>query len=111
MDRRNFLVAATASLLCAPAIVHASSLMLIKVTDWLALSANEIWQRGGGFSVRKEQMLWYYRSLADTFCERLPGQLSNELREIVEALEADVAKSSSSMDVSGPPVASERRSA
>jgi (p)ppGpp synthase/HD superfamily hydrolase len=68
----------------------------------------KIW---GRFSVRKEQTLWYYRSLADTFCERLPGQLSNELREIVEALEADVAKSSSSMDVSGPPVASERRSA
>jgi hypothetical protein len=32
MDRRNFLVAATASLLCAPA-VQASSLMLIKVVD------------------------------------------------------------------------------
>ena len=30
----------------------------------------------------------YYRSLADTFCERLPGQLSNELREIVEVLTA-----------------------
>ena len=32
--------------------------------------------------------LWYYHSLADTFCEKLPGQLSNELREIVEVLEA-----------------------
>ena len=30
MNRRNFLVAATASLLCAPAIVRASSLMPIK---------------------------------------------------------------------------------
>jgi hypothetical protein len=31
--------------------------------------------------------LWYYRSLADRFCERLPGQLSNELSEIVAVLE------------------------
>ncbi len=68
----------------------------------------KVWAR---FSQPKEQTLSYYRSLADTFCERLPGQLSNELREIVEALEPDVAKSSSSMDVCGPPVASERRSA
>src|SRR5262245_5012512 len=68
----------------------------------------KVWAR---FSVPKEQTLWYYRSLADTFCERLPGQLSNELREIVEVLEADVAKCSSSMDVSGPPVANERGSA
>jgi len=65
----------------------------------------------GRFSGGKEGTLWYYRSLADTFCERLPGQLSSELHEIVEALETDVAKSSSSTDVSGPPVASERRSA
>jgi hypothetical protein len=42
MDRRNFLVATTASLLCAPAIVHASSLMPIKVGDWLASPVNEI---------------------------------------------------------------------
>jgi hypothetical protein len=40
----------------------------------------KIWSR---FSQPKEQTLWYYRSLADTFCERLPGQLSDELREIV----------------------------
>ena len=48
MDRRNFLVAATASLLCAPAIVHAWSLMPIKVVDWtpLASPVNEIWERG-----------------------------------------------------------------
>jgi len=47
MDRRNFLVAATASLLCAPAIVRASSLMPIKVADWtpLASPVNEIWER------------------------------------------------------------------
>ena len=46
----------------------------------------KIWER---FSVRKEQTLWYYRSLADTFCARLPGQLSDELREIVEVLSRD----------------------
>jgi len=44
-----------------------------------------IWSR---FSQPKERTLWYYRSLADTFCEKLPGQLSNELREIVEVLSA-----------------------
>jgi (p)ppGpp synthase/HD superfamily hydrolase len=44
---------------------------------------DQIWAR---FSQPKEQTLWYYRSLADTFCERMPGQLSNELREIVEVL-------------------------
>jgi (p)ppGpp synthase/HD superfamily hydrolase len=43
----------------------------------------KVWAR---FSVPKGKTLWYYRSLADTFCERLPGQLSNELREIVEVL-------------------------
>ena len=46
---------------------------------------DKIW---GRFSQPKERTLWYYRSLANRFCERLPGQLSNELREIVEMLEA-----------------------
>src|SRR5262245_31499900 len=48
MDRRNFLVAATASLLCAPAIVRASSLMPIKVVGWtpLTLPSKERWERG-----------------------------------------------------------------
>jgi (p)ppGpp synthase/HD superfamily hydrolase len=45
----------------------------------------EVWAR---FTQPKEQTLWYYRSLADRFCERLPGQLSNELREIVDVLES-----------------------
>ena len=54
----------------------------------------KIWSR---FSVPKEKTLWYYRSLADIFCERLPGQLSNELREIVEALEAEGRRSHSSV--------------
>jgi (p)ppGpp synthase/HD superfamily hydrolase len=43
----------------------------------------KVWAR---FNVSKRLSLWYYRSLAHTFRERLPGQLSNELREIVEML-------------------------
>jgi (p)ppGpp synthase/HD superfamily hydrolase len=49
----------------------------------------QVWAR---FSVSTKQTLWYYRSLADMFCLRLSNQLSNELREIVEILEAEVAK-------------------
>src|SRR5262245_54661027 len=43
----------------------------------------EVWTR---FTPPKEQTLQYYRSLADIFCERLPGPLSSELREIVQVL-------------------------
>jgi (p)ppGpp synthase/HD superfamily hydrolase len=43
-----------------------------------------VWAR---FSQPKERTLWYYRSLANSFCESLPGQLSDELREIVDVLE------------------------
>src|SRR5262249_29578648 len=52
----------------------------------------KIWAR---FSQPKRDTLWYYRSLARIFCERLPGQLSNELREIVEALEGKGRRSRS----------------
>jgi (p)ppGpp synthase/HD superfamily hydrolase len=38
------------------------------------------------FSQPKERTLWYYRSLADQFRKRLPGQLANELRDIIEEL-------------------------
>ncbi len=46
--RRDLLIGVTTSLLCAPAIVRASSLMPIKVVDWtpLASPVNEIWERG-----------------------------------------------------------------
>jgi (p)ppGpp synthase/HD superfamily hydrolase len=44
-----------------------------------------IWSR---FSQPRDQTLWYYRSLADTFRAVLPGQLSDELHEIVAILEA-----------------------
>jgi hypothetical protein len=45
-----------------------------------------IWYR---FSQPREKTLWYYRALADRFRERSPGQLANELHEIVEVLEND----------------------
>jgi (p)ppGpp synthase/HD superfamily hydrolase len=43
-----------------------------------------IWSR---FSQPREKTLWYYRSLADKFRKRQPGQLADELLEIVEVLE------------------------
>ena len=49
----------------------------------------KVWAR---FNVPTKQTLWYYHSLADIFCERLSNQLSDELREIVGVLEAEVAK-------------------
>ena len=52
----------------------------------------KIWSR---FSQPKEQTLWYYRSLAEVFCKQLPGQLSDELREIVKVLEAEGGSSRS----------------
>jgi (p)ppGpp synthase/HD superfamily hydrolase len=61
----------------------------------------KVWAR---FNVSTKQTLWYYCSLADIFRERLSNQLSNELREIVEVLEAEVAKSHSSgrLDAASP---------
>src|SRR5262245_46472766 len=50
----------------------------------------KVWER---FSVDKEQTLWYYHSLAEIFCERLSNQLSNELREIVDVLQAEAGTS------------------
>jgi hypothetical protein len=44
-----------------------------------------IWSR---FSQPKEHTLWYYCSLANSFRELLPGQLADELHEIVELLKA-----------------------
>jgi (p)ppGpp synthase/HD superfamily hydrolase len=43
-----------------------------------------IWDR---FKPAKEETLWYYRELADAFRKYLPGQLAEELREIVDVLE------------------------
>jgi hypothetical protein len=45
-----------------------------------------IWDR---FGKPKSETIWYYRSLAAAFQERVPGQLANELNEIVESLSKD----------------------
>jgi hypothetical protein len=47
-----------------------------------------IWDR---FSKPKKETLWYYRKLADAFRRLLPGQLSDELGEIIDALERELA--------------------
>jgi len=46
----------------------------------------KIWSR---FSQPREETLWYYRGLAKVFRKALPGQLSEELHEIVSVLEAE----------------------
>ncbi len=43
-----------------------------------------VWAR---FKTPKEETLWYYRELANTFQKLLPGQLADELIEIVIVLE------------------------
>lgn len=43
-----------------------------------------VWAR---FKNPKKDTLWYYRELADAFRRLRPGQLANELTEIVEVLE------------------------
>jgi (p)ppGpp synthase/HD superfamily hydrolase len=43
----------------------------------------KIWSR---FSQPKERTLWYYESLAEIFRKKLPGQLAEELGEIVAVL-------------------------
>lgn len=43
-----------------------------------------IWSR---FNQPREETLWYYRSVADKFRQKLPGQLADELHDTVEALE------------------------
>ena len=45
---------------------------------------SKVWSR---FSEPREKTLWYCRSLADKFKERLPSQLADELNTIVEVLE------------------------
>jgi len=43
-----------------------------------------VWDR---FNQPKQDTLWYYRELANSFQHLLPGQLSDELMEIVIVLE------------------------
>jgi (p)ppGpp synthase/HD superfamily hydrolase len=40
----------------------------------------------GRFKASKADTLWHYRELAEAFRKRLPGQLADELGEIVDAL-------------------------
>lgn len=46
----------------------------------------KVWER---FKNSKKDTLWYYRELAHAFHQLLPGQLANELHEIVDALELE----------------------
>jgi len=68
----------------------------------------KVWAR---FSVSKKQTLWYYDNLADRFCERLPNQLSNELRGIVEVLKKGPKPVVGGRLDAGPSATSGRRSA
>ena len=39
------------------------------------------------FSAGREEVLWYYRSLADTFARLMPGQLATRLAQTVGEIE------------------------
>ena len=45
-----------------------------------------VWER---FKPSKRETLWYYRELANSFRRLIPGQLANELSEIVDVLETE----------------------
>ena len=47
-----------------------------------------IWDR---FSASREESLWYYRALADSFASLRPGPLSDELSRLVDELERGAA--------------------
>jgi (p)ppGpp synthase/HD superfamily hydrolase len=47
---------------------------------------NDIWNR---FNGERDGTLWYYSSLSNVFCSRVPGSLSDELRRTVEAISAE----------------------
>jgi (p)ppGpp synthase/HD superfamily hydrolase len=47
---------------------------------------SEIW---GRFSQPKRETLWYYEGLARAFQQHLPGQLADELKEIVDVLKQE----------------------
>ena len=52
----------------------------------------KIWER---FKPSKAETLWHYRELANAFIRRVPGQLAEELSEIVDVLEAASSASGS----------------
>lgn len=41
------------------------------------------------FTAKREGTLWFYNAVAEAFCKALPGQLSEELREIVTVLDRE----------------------
>jgi (p)ppGpp synthase/HD superfamily hydrolase len=43
----------------------------------------------GRFKASRQDTLWHYRALAEAFRRRLPGQLADELSEIVDVLERE----------------------
>jgi len=45
---------------------------------------DDLWER---FNVGRDEQLWYYRALADTFSEVTPGYLADELDRVVTELE------------------------
>jgi (p)ppGpp synthase/HD superfamily hydrolase len=47
----------------------------------------ELWAR---FRGSREELLWYYRALAEVFCRRCPGPLADELRRTVDEIGAVV---------------------
>ena len=53
------------------------------LSDWQQIG-NEVWYR---FTASKEDTVWYYRSLANIYAERLPGPLADELERVVTELE------------------------
>ena len=55
-----------------------------------------MWAR---FKSPKEETLWYYRQLANAFQRLLPGQLADELIEIVIVLEKRVSRTHSACDL------------
>jgi len=53
----------------------------------LRTHGNEFWAR---FSAGPREQLWYYGSLVDVFCERLPGPHADKLRRVVAQLSTEV---------------------
>jgi (p)ppGpp synthase/HD superfamily hydrolase len=49
----------------------------------------KLWSR---FKEGPEQQLWYYGSLVDIFTTRLPGVMTDELRGVVDELDAELAR-------------------
>lgn len=51
----------------------------------LRVHGDGTWRKFGG---TVEQQLWYYRSLSELFCRRMPGPLADELARLVDEIAA-----------------------